>query len=182
MTYRFKVSLPNIKGFARVYHVNGSNSLYLFHKAMLSDMDFPQDQMILFKGLNDKGDLVARYATFDLGQGSVDRISVAKAIEEGITQFIYFYDTTNKRSVIITLEGEVDGTEVSKPTLTEAKGPNPIDFINGFVAFEDLPPEKRKLPKDDDEDFDEDDEDFDDEDEEDDDSDEDGAEIYDENL
>lgn len=179
MTYRFKISLPNIKGFARVYDVNANNSLYQFHKAMLTDMDFPQDQMILFKGLDDNEEVIARYATFDLGQGSVDCISIAKAIEAGITHFIYFYDTTNKRSVIVTLVG-ISDAEVSKPTLVESKGPNPIDFINGFVAFEDLPPEKRRLPRDDDdEDFDD---DLDDEDDEEEDDDEDGAEIYDENL
>ena len=60
--------------------------------------------------------------------------------------------------------------------LTESKGPNPIEFENGYVAFEDLPDKQRHLPGEED-DFDDDDLDFDDEEEEDD---EDGKEIYEE--
>lgn len=140
--------MPNIKGFARVYELTPKNTLYAFHKQMQSDMSFPPDQMVLFKGFDDKGALIARYATFDLGQGSIEHISVAQFIEVGITNFVYFYDTTNKLSVLITLEGEGAGKEL-KPTLVESKGPNPEEFLNGYVAFEDLPPEKQKHPDDD---------------------------------
>ena len=63
------------------------------------------------------------------------------------------------------------------PVLAETKGPNPIEFENGYVAFEDLPETQRHLPGE------EEDEDFDDEDlgeEEEEEEDEDGKEIYDE--
>lgn len=163
MTYRFRVSLPNIKGFARIYEVAPENSLYSFHKQMLADMDFPPDQTILFKGFDSKGALVGRYATFDIGDGSADRTSIRKSVEAGIVQFVYFYDTINKKSVIITLEGESASNE-TVPTLIESKGPNPEAFLNGYVAFEDLPAEKRRFPGEID---DNDDEDFDDEEDED---------------
>ena len=55
----------------------------------------------------------------------------------------------------------------------ESKGPNPIEFENGYVAFEDLPEDKRKPVSDDD-----DDDDFDDADLDEDDND--TEEIYDE--
>ena len=45
------------------------------------------------------------------------------------------------------------------PLLVETKGPNPIEFENGYVAFEDLPDDKKKDP--DDEDFEDDDDDVD---------------------
>ena len=32
------------------------------------------------------------------------------------------------------------------PTIVEVKGPNPIEFENGYVAFEDLPDSQRHLP------------------------------------
>lgn len=143
MTHIFKVALPNIKGFARIYELNDKDSLYHFHKQMVSDMDFPPDQMVLFKAFDESGNVVARYATFDLGYGSIEHISIAHAIEAGVVKFIYFYDTTNKKSVIITLEGE-GGNKIVKPTLIESKGPNPEAFLNGYVAFEDLPPEKQR--------------------------------------
>ena len=90
------------------------------------------------------------------------------------------------KSVIITLEGETpEFTAV--PRLLESKGPVPLEFENGYVAFEDLPEERRHLPGEarggDDEEDEDDDEDYDDEDEEDEeDEDKDEEELlYDEN-
>ncbi|MBQ3882814.1 MAG: hypothetical protein II730_10010 [Bacteroidales bacterium] len=200
MILRYRVSLPGIKGFARVYEVKSSTTLYDFHKKMRDDMDFGHDQLIQFKALDGIGGLVARYGLFDLGYGTVDNVTLGETVEKGVASFTYFYDVTNKKSVIVTCEGEVEDfiPRASYPALVETKGPNPIDFENGYVSFEDLPDEQRHLPgepswgkgkekddKDDDkddldlgaedEDFDEDD----DLDEEEEDDDEDGKIIYD---
>ena len=110
----------------------------------------------------------------DIGFGAVDQVSVAATVKAGVASFVYFYDITSKKSVIITLEGETPEATAS-PKLLESKGPIPLEFENGYVAFEDLPEERRRLPgearrgedDEDDEDFDdEEDEDEDDEDEE----------------
>ena len=74
--------------------------------------------------------------------------------------FTYFYDTTNVKSVIVTFEGEGELRQgVIYPLLVESKGPNPIEFENGYVAFEDLPDDKKKTDAVDDDDDDEDDDD-----------------------
>ncbi len=181
MTFQIRVTLTGIKGFYRVYHINGATTLYTLHKQMRADMEFPQDQLIMFKALDVEGAVVGRYGLFDLGSGTVDQVSLEKAVKAGATDFVYFYDVTNRKSVNITVEGEVEAVKVSPdfPILADTKGPNPIDFENGYVAFEDLPERQRILPgESDDEDFD-DDEDLDEEPEEE--EDEDGKEIYDEN-
>lgn len=59
-------------------------------------------------------------------------------------------------------EGELR-RNVLYPLLVESKGPNPVEFENGYVAFEDLPDDKKKDP--DDDDYDDDDSDADEEDE-----------------
>lgn len=148
MIYSFRVTLSGIKGFFRLYHLSGENTLYSFHKQMRSDMEFPQDQLILFKALASDGETVmARYGLFDLGYGAVDDITIADVVSKGIASFVYFYDVTNKKSVTVTFEGEVTDTKASSfPVLTESKGPNPIEFENGYVAFEDLPDDQRHLP------------------------------------
>ena len=178
MVYSYKVTLTGIKGFHRIYPLSGENTLYTFHKQMRSDMEFPQDQLILFKAFDASGAVVARYGLFDLGNGAVDEITIASVVKKGIKSFVYFYDVTNKKSVNISFEGIVEGaSERGCPVLADIKGPNPIEFENGYVAFEDLPDRQRHLPgEDDDEDLD--DEDFSDEEEEEDD--EDGKEIFDE--
>ena len=76
--------------------------------------------------------------------------------------------------------------------MNDMKGPLPIEFENGYVAFEDLPQEKRKLPgeksalemllgADDDEDDEDLEDEEDEEDDEDEEEDDETEEIYDEN-
>lgn len=183
MIYQFRITLPGLKGFYRIYKVNSANTFYSFHRQLQADLEFPTDQPVLFKALDENEGVVARYALVDLGFGTIDDVTVEKAVKAGATSFVYFYDTKAKKNVIITLEDEKPGNEVVVPTLQDdAKGPNPAAFENGYVAFEDLPQEKRRLPgeksalemllgsDDDDEDLDDEEKD-----------DEDGEEIYDEN-
>jgi len=163
MILKYRVSLPGIKGFARVYEVKDTASLYSLHKQMRADMDFPQDQVVLFKAFDNKGDVAARYSVFqDFGFGTIDDVTAGQCHKRGEDKFIYFYDTTNVKSVIVTFDGVgEERRNVIYPLLVETKGPNPIEFENGYVAFEDLPDEKKKDP--DDEDFDDDDIDIDEE-------------------
>ena len=188
MNYRYRVTLAGIKGFYRVYLVNGDNSLYTFHKQLRADLEFPMDQPILFKAMDAEGAVAARYALMDIGFGAVDNVTIADTVKAGVTSFVYFYDIASKKSVIITLEGETP-EKTATPRLLESKGPIPLEFENGYVAFEDLPEERRRLPGEarrggSDEDEDDDDEDFEDEeedDEEDDEEDKDEEELlYDE--
>ena len=145
MFYKYRVTLDGIKGFFRLYVVNGSNTLYLFHKQLRSDLEFPQDQPILFKALDAQGSVIARYALIDVGFKAVDEVSIEDTIKAGAVKFVYFYDVKSKKSVTITFEGPTDKT-VTLPTSVEAKGPLPIEFEHGYVAFEDLPQDKRKPP------------------------------------
>ena len=180
MVYTYKVTLEGIKGFHRVYKISGNYSLYTFHKQLRSDLEFTVDQPILFKALDAQGGVVARYALVDIGYGTVDNVKIADTVKAGITKMVYFYDVASRKSVNITLEGEEPGADTA-PEIVDAKGPNPIEFENGYVAFEDLPDKQRVLPGEESDD-DLDDEDFDDEDldEEEEEDDEDGKEIYDE--
>ena len=131
--------------------------MYSFHKQMRADMDFPQDQVVLFKAFDQNGDVAARYSVFqDFGLGTIDNVTAGQCHKRGEDKFIYFYDTTNVKSVIVTFDGVgEERRNVLYPLLVETKGPNPIEFENGYVAFEDLPDDKKKDP--DDDDFDDDD-------------------------
>ena len=180
MTYRYRVTLEGIKGFYRVYLVNATNSLYTLHKQLRADLEFPQDQQILFKAFDEAGNVAGRFALMPLpGKKAVDEVSMAETVNAGIVRYQYFYDVSSKKYVIVTFEGVETGKEVNLPEIVDSKGPLPIEFEHGYVAFEDLPDKQRILPgEDDDDDLD----DFDDEEEEeeDDDDDEDGKEVYDE--
>ncbi|MBO4446493.1 MAG: hypothetical protein J5764_00030 [Bacteroidales bacterium] len=178
MNYKYRITLSGIKGFYRLYVVNGDSTLYTFHKQLRADLEFPMDQQILFKALDAAGNTIAKYALIDLGQGAVDDVRIADTIKAGAVSFIYYYDISSRKSVTITLEGEDAGSRpCSFPMILESKGPNPIEFENGYVAFEDLPPEQKHLPGEREEDDDEDDEDLEDDGEES--SDEDEELLYD---
>ena len=147
MIYQFRVTLPGLKGFYRIYKVNSANSFYHLHKQMQSDMAFPADQPILFKAYDADGNVIARYALIDLGYGTVDDVPIGKAVADGAVVFDYYYDTQAKKRVILTLEGEEKSDAIKVPTLlSDSQGPDPSAFDNGYVAFEDLPKEKRRLP------------------------------------
>ena len=167
MVCTYRVTLEGIKGFYRVYRISSDNSLYTFHKQLRADLEFTVDQPILFKAFDAAGNVVARYALTDIGFGTVDAISVGHTVKEGIVKFVYFYDIAARKSVTITLEAEEPGT-VAGPTLVESKGPVPLEFENGYVAFEDLPQQRRILPGEagEEDDDDEDDEDSDEDQEE----------------
>ena len=145
MALLYRVTLSGIKGFYRVYKINGSSTLYSLHRQLRSDLEFPQDQLILFKALDADGNVVARYGLFDLGDGAVDDVTMAQTRAKGIVSFVYFYDVASKKSVNVAFDGETPEAAPT-PTIVEAKGPNPIEFEKGYVAFEDLPDEKRHLP------------------------------------
>ena len=171
MILRYRVSLPGLKGFARVYELKDTTTLYSFHKQMRADMDFPQDQVVLFKAFDAAGNVSARYSVFqDFGFGTIDNVTAGQCHKRGEDKFIYFYDTTNVKSVIVTFEGVgEERPHAIYPLLVETKGPNPIEFENGYVAFEDLPDDKKKDPDDDDfedDDFEDDEDEGDDETEE----------------
>ena len=146
MVYRYRITLAGIKGFFRVYAVNARTSLYTFHKQLCSDLEFQLDQPVLFKALDGDGAVIARYALVDIGYGTIDDITFADAVKAGAESFQYFYDVRSRKSVIVTLEGQDTGDAVQQPVLLESKGPVPAEFDNGYVAFEDLPAEKRRLP------------------------------------
>ena len=147
MTYRYRVTLEGIKGFFRVYLVNSANTLYTLHKQLRADLEFPQDQQILFKAFDEAGNVAGRFALMPLpGNKAVDEVSLAETVKAGIVRFQYFYDVTSKKSIIVTFEGEETAKEVQLPEIVESKGPLPIEFEHGYVAFEDLPDNRRKLP------------------------------------
>ena len=193
MTYRYRVTLEGIKGFYRVYLVSGTNSLYTLHKQLRSDLEFPQDQQILFKAFDEAGSVAGRFALMPLpGNKAVDEVSIAETVKAGIVRYQYFYDVVSKKYVIVSFEGEEPGKDVQLPICVETKGPLPIEFEHGYVAFEDLPDNRRRLPGEKGEGggilamlgLEDDDEDLGDEDEEDEEKDDDLEEedvIYDEN-
>ena len=160
MVFRLRVTLTGIKGFFRIYHVNGATTLYTLHKQMRADMEFPQDQLIMFKALDIEGAVVGRYGLFDLGYGSMDRVNFSQLAEKGQNVLQFCYDMHNNSCIILTILGEEPEDPRSHyPQTTLEKGHNPDQFSAKYEDPQVYIPRGAGSPAVDDDDEDEDDED-----------------------
>ena len=178
MILKFRATIPQSKIFYRIYAVEGSMNLFDFNTFILGDLGFAPDQMVLFEGYDESGKLCGEYGLFDMGDGSMDRISFEKLAKDGQTELHYIYDMRNDRYIRLVLEGqEALPLSTLLPCLLEEKGHAPEQFS---VAYEDYEAVQTIVPKASapvgDEDLDDDDDD-----DEEEDDDEEGEEIYDEN-
>lgn len=181
MICRYRATIPESKIFFRVYDVKAETSLYALHSFIIDDLDFTPDQMVCFEAFDKNGKMRSQYALFDLGDGSMDKVTVADVLakEECVLHFVY--DLHTGRHIILVFEGEAEEMRrVKYPLKVDEKGVNPDQFSAKYEDQEavSITPSKKSARLDD-EDFDDDDEDFDDDDDDldDDEEEEEGEEL-----
>lgn len=137
MIYKYKATIKASKVFMREYEINGDISLYSLHEYLLNDLEFAPDQMVIFRGLDSKEKLCSEYGLFDMGDGSIDSVTISKTVSKGESVIHYVFDLKNDRAIILTLIGEVDQSmRASYPRLVAEKGRNPDQFSKGYEDFE----------------------------------------------
>lgn len=137
MIYKYKATIKASKLFMREYEINGDISLYSLHEFLINDLEFAPDQMVVFRGLDSKDKLRSEYGLFDMGDGSMDSVTIEKAIAKGETTIHYVFDLNNDRALILTLVGEVEKSmRASYPRLVAEKGRNPDQFSKSYEDFE----------------------------------------------
>lgn len=133
MIYKYKASIPGSKIFMREYEVKGDISLFDLHKFLLHDLGFVPDQMVAFKGIDNKGKVISVYGLFDMGDGTMDSVSVEDTYKRGETKLVYVYDLHNDKVIeldfVETLEEE---RRASYPRLVAEKGRNPDQFAKKY--------------------------------------------------
>ena len=133
MVYKYKASIPGSKVFMREYEIKGDTSLYRLHDFLVNDLDFSPDQMVAFRGLDEGDRLRSEYGLFDMGDGSMDMVTVEKTIGKGEVSLLYVFDIRKDRVIKLALMGEVEeNRRVSYPRLVAEKGRNPEQFANGY--------------------------------------------------
>jgi len=141
MVYRFKASIDGNKIFMREYEIKGESSLYTFHRFLQNDLGFAPDQMVLFRGVS-KGDKVkAEYGLFDMGDGTIDKVSVEKSVGKGEITLQYVYNTFKDKSIRLEFLGtEEPLSRRSYPRLVAERGRNPDQFSDDYDDFEPILP------------------------------------------
>ncbi len=133
MVYKYKASIPGSKVFMREYEIKGDTSLYKLHDFLVNDLDFSPDQMVAFRGLDENDKLRSEYGLFDMGDGSMDMVTIAKTIGKGEVNLLYVFDIRKDRVIKLSLAGEVEESRrASYPRLVAEKGRNPEQFANGY--------------------------------------------------
>jgi len=175
MIQKYKATIPLSKKFFRNYELKGNMSLYAVHEFLCSEFLFSPDQMVLFQGINAAGKVVHEYGLFDMGDGSMDNVTLRDTITREEVTVRYIYNLAKNLYMDLTWEGEEeDARHAQYPRTAGGKGDNPLQFSS---AYKDAPEEIIPAPH---PDIPDDDEDFDDEDDDDEDDDETDDEGFDE--
>lgn len=133
MVYKYKASIPGSKVFMREYEIKGEISLYKLNDFLINDLDFAPDQMVEFRGVDATGKVCSEYGLFDLGDGSMDMVTIEKTIKKGEVELLYVFDLRNDRVIKLTLIGEAEESRrASYPRLVAEKGRNPEQFAKGY--------------------------------------------------
>lgn len=181
MIYKIKATIPISKIFMREVAVSSDMNLFRFNRYFLTELGFSCDQMVIYKAYDAKGALKAQYGLFDLGSGTIDKITFKDVFDAEYARIELVYDLKTKRVIILSLEGEIpENPRLDYPAIIGEKGHNPSQFADKYEDYlyeKPLKPASSASAEDEDAD---DDDDLDDEDEESDD--EDGAEVYDGGL
>ncbi len=183
MIVKYRATIPASKRFFRDYAFRDGMSLYSVMEFIQGQLGFVPDMMVLFQGIDSGGNVVHEYGLFDMGDGSIDNVTIADTLgrEETVLRFIYNLSKNLYLDLAFVEECAAD-PKLKYPCVTDEKGHAPGQFSALYTDddFEDRP---HGLPKSiqngdwrDDEDDDEDDED---EDDDEDGDDEDGKEVYD---
>ncbi len=133
MVYKYKASIPGSKVFMREYEIKGETTLYKLHDFLVNDLEFSPDQMVAFRGLDEGENLRSEYGLFDMGDGSMDMVTIEKTIKKGEVSLLYVFDLRKDRVIKLTLMGEVEESRrASYPRLVAEKGRNPEQFASKY--------------------------------------------------
>jgi len=139
MVYRYKATITGNKIFLREYEIKGNTSLYSLHLFLQDDLGFAPDQIVMFKGLDKQNKIKGEYGLFDLGDGTMDSLSLEKVISMGQSKLLYVYDIFKNRAITLEfLSREEELARRSYPRLVAEKGKNPDQFSDNYDDFEQM--------------------------------------------
>jgi len=140
------MSLSKNKIFMREYAFRAEMKLYKLNDFLLNDLDFTPDLMSMFEGIDKNGKKGSQYGLFDIGDGSMDSVTLEDTIDRGFTKLNYIFDLKQPRFFILEFikEEEEDPRTVYPDTLNE-KGRNPDQFSEKYEDYVDYQESSQKL-------------------------------------
>ena len=137
MVYRLRATITGNKIFMREYEVRASSSLYSLNLYLQNDLGFAPDQMVMFRALDKNGKVKKEFGLFDLGDGTMDSVTLLKLSYEGFEIIEYVYDMFKGQALKLEKISEEEGlSRRSYPRLVAEKGKNPDQFSDKYDDFE----------------------------------------------
>jgi hypothetical protein len=164
MIYKIRATIPSSKVFVREYEIPARMSLFDFNKFIINDLCFSSDQIVVYRALDGNGGMAAVYGLFDLGYGSMDRVTFEQLVEKEQNVLQFCYDMHNNSCIVLTIVGEEPEDPRSHyPQTVLEKGHNPDQFSARYEDPQVYIPRSAGNPDPDEDEDDEDDEDENDE-------------------
>lgn len=129
MIYRLKITAVCPKDFMLVVEIKAAQTLYTLHEHLQNDLGYAPDQMVVFRTLNEKGKVKKQYGLFDMGDGSIDTLTLAELKRRNELNMQYVFDLRNNR--FLTIEFLDDGEASPRkayPLTADEKGLPPDQF------------------------------------------------------
>lgn len=167
-TYRYRLSFDKFPSFLREYEVKGGNTLYQLHRCIQNDLDFDEAQLSVFYSSDKDWSKNNAYPLFDMGEGSMDMITIEMLLKRNVRQLLYTFDLYNDRSFKLELIGEGEDQKLTTYPRVVVSNSDPPDQLidNDPIAALPFVEDPMSAPVPDEEDFDaEEDEDEEDEEE-----------------
>ncbi len=140
MILRYKATIPGNKAFAREYEIRSETKLYKLHEYLRFDLGFAPDQMVVFEALDKDGVLCSEYGLFDMGDGSMDAVSLGNTLERDEIVLNYVFDLAQGRYLQLHYLSQEDETPwASYPRTVLEKGLAPSQFVAENEDFGDFP-------------------------------------------
>jgi len=134
MVFKYKVTIPNSNRFFRDCEFKGTTSLFKVMEFVQSQMSFVPDMMVLFQGLDANGKVLHEYGLFDMGDGSIDNVSIEETGKRGDVNLRFVYNLSMNLYLNFSFEGCTDAdARAEYPRVTDEKGHAPQQFSAVYV-------------------------------------------------
>lgn len=139
MILKYRATLPKHKSFLREYDIKGESTLFKLHDFLQNDLGFSPDQMVMFRGVDKDGVVLRKYGLFDLGDGSMDTVTLEKTLGRGEEILHYVYNIRQNLYIQLAFVSEAEFlVKESYPRLLVEKGRNPDQFSAVYEDFGDF--------------------------------------------
>jgi hypothetical protein len=135
--YKYKLTIEGNKNFVRECEINDSATLYDLHRYIQNELDFDEAQLAIFFTSNQNWERIQSIPLFDLGDGSMDSVSISDLIDNETNNLLYVFDIYNNRQLQIEFVSEVEETHrAAYPRTVAGKGNPPNQFSEKIIAAE----------------------------------------------